>query len=410
MYRSALIAIVGIFLLLGAACGGGGDSNDSPDRSDKAEATDTAESSKSDKTKATKDTDEKDETDDPPASQNEPTIEGLYAAMLGVDDLDDVLGGGSWWPAFPEFNLGFDPTPSGTEGEQFWVAQTFQSVGGDTTEMVQATLILFEDEDAAENGLEDISSDNDGGSDTVRGPAVGDDSRYFTRESDPEETGLPPLETTLRFRLGPVVGRVTFLSEEEFGAPRDMAALFESIEGDIEAFIDGTLEPATLPGWAKDLLPSDDAAEGAGTGTVLGTATIPIESWALADDSGDPLAVRDLLDELGAKTLALRRYGLDDEPNLAIEATLFRLGDEDAAATWAGGFVDGITGDAALDPGETGRVSAYTSYDGTFYELQFAKGTIVGDVVCFAPFGETIDTCEEPVRALAEAWYAELPE
>ncbi len=410
MYKSALIAIVGIFLLVGMACGGGG-GEDSSDNDDESEATEVAEESKSEKTNAADEADEKDETDNPPASENEPTIEGLYAAMLGADDIEEVLSGtGPWWPAFPEFNLGFDPTPSGTEGEEFWVGQTFQTVGGDRTEMVQATLILFEDEDAAESGLDDISSDNDGGSDTVRGPAVGDDSRYFTRESDSEETGLPPLETTLRFRLGPVVGRVTFLSEGEFGAPRDMAALFDSIEGDIEAFLDGTLDPATLPGWVEDLLPSEDAAEGAGAGTVLGTATIPIESWALADDSGDPIAVRDLLEELGAKTLALRRYGLDGEPDLAIEVTLFRLGDEDAAAAWAGGFVDGITGDAALDPGETGRVSAFTSYDGTFYELQFAKGAITGDVVCFAPFGETSDACEEPVRALAEAWYEELSE
>lgn len=64
----------------------------------------------------------------------------------------------------------------------------------------------------------------------------------------------------------------------------------------------------------------------------------------------------------------------------------------------------------ALTAGKTGALSGFTSYDGSMYELQFAKGRFAGDVACFAPFGETSEACEEPVRLLAEHWYAELPE
>jgi len=63
---------------------------------------------------------------------------------------------------------------------------------------------------------------------------------------------------------------------------------------------------------------------------------------------------------------------------------------------------------SALDPGATGDVSAFTSYDGRFYELQFAQGRRVGDVSCFAPFGRPAQACEAATRLLAERWYAAL--
>ena len=428
MYRNALVAIIGTFLLLGVACGGGGD--DADDTSDKTDKTETAEKAgtadktdeadtddkadkadKADKTEAADERDEKDKTDKPPAAENEPTIEGLYAAMLGPDDIEALLPRPeSWWPNFPEFNVGFDPTPSGIEGEQFWVAQSYEHVTRTANERLQATLILFDTEQSAEEGLAAITSINDEDSETLKGPSVGDESRYFTREgdaSDPE--GPPPLETTLRFRVGPVVGRISFLSGDEFQEPEYMAEFFTQIEDDIEAFIEGTLEPARLPGWMSELMPSDDAVESAGVGPVFGTATVPLESWALVDSTGDPNAVRDRLEELGATTLGLRRYGVSGEADLVVETVLLRMADEDAAASWAQEFVDGSPEEFALDPGDTGRVSAFTSNEGTFYELQFARGDVVGDVSCFAPFGETSDACEEPVRVLAEAWYAELP-
>ncbi len=41
--------------------------------------------------------------------------------------------------------------------------------------------------------------------------------------------------------------------------------------------------------------------------------------------------------------------------------------------------------------------------------LRFATGVFVGDVSCYAPYGETSAACEGPVRQLAEAWFAALP-
>jgi len=95
-------------------------------------------------------------------------------------------------------------------------------------------------------------------------------------------------------------------------------------------------------------------------------------------------------------------------PDLVVEATVYEMTDAAAAEAWVTSFVQDATDAGPLDVGATGDVSAFTSYGGEFYELQFAAGAIVGDVVCFAPFGTTSTACEEPVRAFAEQWYQEL--
>ncbi len=69
-------------------------------------------------------------------------------------------------------------------------------------------------------------------------------------------------------------------------------------------------------------------------------------------------------------------------------------------------LIDGL-GTAALDPGNTGPHAGYLG--GEIYELQFAKGRMVGDVVCSAPYGKPSPACESVARRVAEGWYASLP-
>jgi hypothetical protein len=333
------------------------------------------------------------------------------AATLSSDDIRELLPQPeAWWPAFPEYNIGFDPAPTEIAGERFWVAQNYQRVDESANELVQTTLILFDSESAAEEGLVAIANANDQDSTTVAGPAVGDESRYFTRETadDTDPAAPPTLETTLRFRIGPVVGRVGVFSDQGYAEPETIASYVERIEGKVHAFLAGRLEGELLPEWMSELMPSPAAAEKAAVGPVFGSAVRPPDSWALIDSTGDPVAVRERLQALGATELGLRRYGLEADPDLVVEVVLFQMTDEEAAASWAQDFLAQVTTETALNAGETGTVSGFTSYDGSFYELQFAKGRFIGDVACFAPFGETSQACEEPVRTLAEQWYAEL--
>ena len=371
MARRAFLAAVGLLLLLAFACGRGND-------------------------------------------RKELTLEGLLAATLSPNDIRELRPQPeAWWPSFPEFNVGFDPAPSPIDGDRFWVAQNYQRIGDSANQHVQTTLALFEDEQAAEAGLAAIAEANDQGGTTVEGPAVGDEFRYFTRKgaaADADPLAPPSFETTLRFRVGLVVGRISMFSDPGYEGADSLARLFAPVEERIHAFLAGELEGEPLPEWMSELMPSSAAAAAATVGPVFGSAVRPPQSWALIDSTGDPLAVRDNLKELGTTELGLRRYGLEADPDLVVEVVLFQMANEDAAGSWVQDFLDSVTPELALSAGQTGTLSGFSAYDGSIYELQFAKGRFAGDVACFAPFGETSQACEEPVRMLAEQWYAELPE
>jgi hypothetical protein len=64
-----------------------------------------------------------------------------------------------------------------------------------------------------------------------------------------------------------------------------------------------------------------------------------------------------------------------------------------------------------LMPGRVGPQAAFTySRQGQYYELQFAKGQYVADVIGSAPTLAGVDPLTQvSVRRLAERWYMALP-
>lgn len=330
--------------------------------------------------------------------------------LLAVLDPEAVAGTfvqpETWWPAFPAFNVGFEPAPRPVDGDRFFVVQGYQQVGALANSQIETTLVLFESVAKAKSGFSAMAEMDAEGSTVVSGPAVGDQSRYFQHKATKEELdqGVLPYKATLRFRVGPLVGRVSVLNELGFERTDTLAAYFAPIRRRAEALLAGELQPRSLPASVAALLPEPSGK----VGPVLGSAAVPPQSWALVDTSGDPEAVLASLTESGVTELGLRRYGLQGESDLVVEVTVYEMKDARAAQKWVSGFVQEAKEMGTLDPGATGDVAAYTSYGGEFYELQFAAGPVVGDVVCFAPFGVTTDACEAPVRAFAERWYQEL--
>lgn len=362
----------------------------------------------------------------PPASEPESTkaapaeaqpTEAGASADLTPDDLlavlnpDDVSAAliqpESWWPLLPEINAGFEPAPEPISGERFWVTQSYQQVSALASGRVETTLILFEGDAEAQAGFAAMAA-LDGESRTAgEGPAAGDESRYFMHEASQEEldSGVLPYEALLRFRIGPLVGRISVFTELGYEQAATLASYFSAIESRAQALLAGELRAPELPATIAALLPSDPAPP---AGPVFGSAVRPPESWAVVDSSGDPEAALEQLNASGVTELGLRRYGLEGEPDLVVEVTVYQMNDAASAADWVQGFVQVAEESGALDPGATGTTSAYTSYGGEFYELQFAAGPVVGDVACYAPFAATTAACEEAVRALAESWYQQL--
>lgn len=343
-------------------------------------------------------------------SSSEITPEDLLAAALSPADIEALFDEPeSWWPFFPEFNVGFNPLASEEESEaSLFVAQRYGRVAGPDEGEVQTALSLYDDEAAAEEGFRDATEINDEGSKEVEGPAIADQRRYFTRKAE-DDSGTPPFEATVRFRVGRVMGRLTVFSERDYESPETLAEYAEPMVGRIQELLEGSFSADPIPKDISELLPSESAAEPAGE--IFGSAVRPAQSWAIFDTSGDPEEVLDKLQGFGASELGLRRYGLEADESNVIEVVLFPMEDEDGAQDWVREFSGAVEDAGTLDAGDTGEYSAFSSFDETIYELQFAKGRFAADVSCFAPFEEKPSSaCEEAVRDLAEAWYEELPE
>ncbi len=375
--RTPIIAIiVALAALLAAACGSDSDSKPLPSDS----GTQPESSSRSQRV--------------------EITPEDLLAVTLQPEDVEDLFPlPESWWPTVPQFNVGIgDEAP----GLQFYVANGYQQVGELSSSRVETTLIIYETaSDAGEDFDTRLLEENDADGEVSDGPSAGDDHRYFTRMRSGEDN---PYETTLRFRSDRIVGRISVFHQLGYEEIDTLAAYAEPVTERASRALSGDFSAKPLPEAIENVLPPSEASRT--VGPAMGSAVLPVESWALMDTSGDPEAVREYLLSLGADSIGFRRYGIAGDPEHVVEVTLFPFPDDEAARTWVSDFVGGV--EPSLDPGDTGSLSAFTDY-GDAYELQFARGSYVADVFCSAPFSETTPACEEPVRALAELWYTHLP-
>lgn len=345
------------------------------------------------------------------AAAPELTPNDLLLAALSPADVKALLPASeTWWPYFPEFDVGFSPYKdnSSDPSVRFFVVQTYERIHGPSKREIYSALTLFDDAAAASQGLARLNKTNDGQSTSISGPAVGDESSYFTRNAlvglgVPTDTPIDyPDTTVLRFRVGSVVALVT-VSGTGLEKSTTLADYAAPLVERIGALLEGTLKADPLPAeFAQRMPPPSDTV-----GSIFGAVVAPAESWALVDTSAAPDVVAGKLHSLGADSLGFGRASLAADPNQVLEATLFPFPDAAAATTWVKSFTSGV-GTTGLDAGATGTQSAFTSNDGKFYELQFAAGRFVGDVSCFAPYGKTSSACEGPVRKLAEAWYVAL--
>lgn len=296
--------------------------------------------------------------------------------------------GARWWPSFPQFNAGIgDRAP----GMRFYVVQPMASVdaAGRIADRIDATVLLYDNPAAAMRDFTGrLLAGNDKGVELVDGPPVADRSRYFTRTSDrySEPVALPN-EATVRFVVGPFVARVSVFKGSEHGSekPEVLALYARVVAARARQLLAGGLKATPLPGRLEALMPPQPAASA--VGRVLGSAVLPPESWALEDTSGDPVKTLAALKRGGVDTLGFRRYALAAESNHVIEVTLFVFARPEHAAQWQRGFMRDATANKWLNPGKTGTISGFTVKKNGIYELEFARGQIVGDVFCESPFG-----------------------
>lgn len=334
--------------------------------------------------------------------------EALLAATLSLADVQRLAPDPErWWPTLPEFHRpGFTFTEDFQPvipGEQFYVVQRYVKLHDLQEREIQSTLILIDDGGTAMRGFAALPDTLDRGGRTINGPAIGDDYRYFIRSTE-----RVPLETTLRFRVGQIIGRISVAAQSgDYESAATLAAYAAPVIQRVHALLAGELAVPWMPSELATRLPPASLP----IGPLLGSAVVPLEAWSAF--SPDPEATRDRLDQLGASELGLRTYGAWTLANHAIDAMLFPFRDEQAALAWVQELLDERLTPrlAVLNPGKTGPVPAFVIVstergEPSNYELQFAVGRFVADVSCYSLFApEPSPDCEALVRELAEAWY-----
>jgi hypothetical protein len=334
---------------------------------------------------------------DPPAL----TPEALLGAIPALNEVPEVVpASADWWPAFPEFHVG-TVNPGRAAGELFYVVQTFVKLDDQDNSRLVVTVILFDTAKAAHRVFVDRSARSAQGATVLSGPRLGDERRYFARSGSPSVT-------TMRYRVGPLTGRVSLFAPGPPVAAETVAKYGEALVNKLQELVAGTAGAPALPGDFEALMPPATAADQ--IGPLLGSAVVPIEAWALADTANDPLRIRDLLKEGGVTNLYLRRYGVADRPGQALEVVAFQFAEPEAATRWVRRFIRTVaTTGPVFDPGDTGIRRAFTGGNAGEYELQFAKGRVVGQVLSLAPFADPDPALKPVVRQLAELWWRAMP-
>ena len=333
--------------------------------------------------------------------------EDLLAAGLGPEDIRQKFPHpDSWWPFFPEFNTGLSEKHP---GERFLVVQNYQLAASDAKGRVENALILSEDEKSASETFDALVKEDMVKSKQVEGPALGDETRYLVRTEEGEPA---PYVATVRFRIGPISVRLTTYNQKENDKPENLAAYASPVVEKVRALLKGEFQATPIPEEIANRLPG--APEG--VGPIMGSAIASIDSWALTDTGSDPPKTRDRLSDLGVRELGLRRFAVSADPNQIVDIVLFMFPDEKAATEWFQEFFNQKDSGKVLSGGNMGDRSLFIQRPvppdegkyGTIYELQFAKGRYVGDVVCYAPFGTTSPACEHAARLLGESWFTGL--
>jgi len=333
--------------------------------------------------------------------------EDLLAATLNTAEVQALAPSGQqWWEGFPyTYRAPFAGAPDTAGlGQRLAVGRFYQTV--QDTEIVDTLdldLLLFADQAAATAAMDTLAARLGEERSVIPGPLVGDEATYFT--ADDEEEPANELASVL-FRSGAVVGNVRVTRRDPAESVDVLARYANAMEAKVDALQAGLLSRTPLPAEWANVLPIG----GEGVGMLMGSAVTSPQSWALIDTTNDPVRVMTRFQSFGASELVVRSFTLGADDEHLVELTLMPFGDEGSAAEWVAAFIEETnTVNVALEAGATGPNAAFSQSE-FGYELQFAKGRFVGDVFCYAPYGEEASAaCEEPVRRLAEQWYAMLP-
>lgn len=315
----------------------------------------------------------------------------VYATSLSLDNMQSLLGGGSWWMDAPSFQV--RPLQIETLPQQIKFAVTNRYVNLGTSDEFNNDLEIWDT--ATDAGSHMTAVQNALGT-SINGPRIGDQQLYYQESPGPGN----PAYTALAFiRLGPAVDSLTWtsgtaspsLSRIGKVANQQVARLRSALGGKLRASPPPTNDLQLLPPVNQDI-------------TLLGMTRLPIETFPLMINVAAPEDMAKTLHGLGVNDFVFGDYALINDTQMEVRAAELDF----SAATDASGLVDAFRGSPDTS---TPFFELYQDSSGPGqYYVMFAAKTHFGILICrnTAITIAAARSCENPLTRIANAWYGTL--
>ena len=223
----------------------------------------------------------------------------LRAAALQPGELSPLVDQPkSWWPDLPEFYLpGMYPDPE--PGELGYVVTKYQQA--DTADdLIESSMILYATVEDASQAFRNFTADPAMQAvETSKRSWAGDEVRYLAEQDD------ALFRTTLRFRTGRLISRLTVISTAAFTAPEQMLRATAPVVKRMIRLQQGKLDAPKVSAAQAKMLPLPG---GSVTGQEMATLQLPPEAWALVETTGTPREIAGVLRAGGSQAVAVPEF------------------------------------------------------------------------------------------------------
>ena len=313
----------------------------------------------------------------------------LYAAEPTPGDIKAILADTNWWAGPPSFGVRPLDASSTPTSQRFKVTQRFVHIG--TSETFDVAFTQWSSTSTATTQMTEIKTAL---GQSANGAKVGDDVLYYGLQGN----GAAPYQTATFVRVGSVVTVITWSRKDglpkldQLGkiATKVVARLKNVLAGKVRATPLSTTDVAKLPPKGPDI-------------TLLGAATVPVESVIVMLNFAAPELLSRLLRNAGADSVVFGDYVLDNDTHMEVRAGVMDF----VTSTVANEWIDALRGSSV--PDATGIATFYDHSTGQYFSL-FTVGTKGAMLVCRSTNdGESAArSCETPLARVAPAWQLSL--
>jgi hypothetical protein len=313
----------------------------------------------------------------------------LYAAEPSPADVKAMLGDNNWWPGPPSFGVRPLDSASTPMSQRFRVTQRFAHIG--TSETFDVAFTQWSSTATATTQMNDIKT---GLGQSASGAKVGDDVLYYGLQG----TGAAPYQTATFVRVGAVVALISWTRKDGYPKVDQLNKIATKVVARLKSVLSGKVRGTPLS--------TDNAAKLPPKGpdiTLLGAATVPVESVVVMLNFAAPELLSRLLRNAGADSVVFGDYVLDNDTHMEVRAGILDF----VTSTVANEWIDALRGTSV--PDASGIATFYDHSTGQYFSL-FTVGTKGAMLVCRSTNdGEAASrSCETPLARVAPAWQLSL--